>query len=170
MNFEKDTDAAAIVLKSGIPLVLAPFEVSSQLQLRLEDLNQLTAHSSNTAQFVSRHAQPWLGFWRETWRVPFFHPFDCLAVLYLTSPKLLTCTTSAAKITAAPSDHVIMGIANRAEGDVSVHGYGAASKLYLHVDSSTTETKLKYCHHIMDTTKARQMVIARLIGKHEQDL
>lgn len=85
-NFERDPKAMEILLDSDIPLVLAPFEISSQVWLKEEDLNTFK-NGGKASKWIMPFAQDWLKLWEIVFFVDGFNPFDTLAVAYLTSPQ-----------------------------------------------------------------------------------
>jgi pyrimidine-specific ribonucleoside hydrolase len=87
-NFEQDPAAVAEILASEVPLVLAPWEVSSHLWVTAEDLTTLAAGGAAGAWIAAR-AQSWLGLWRREVGVDAFNPFDTLAVACVTHPALV---------------------------------------------------------------------------------
>ena len=112
------------------------------------------SRSSNA--WLARVSAPWLAFWRSEFRVDFFHPFDLLASARVLAPDLLECDPSHAWVVRAKSDNVNMNVASHREGDSKeAHGYGVASKLYLHVGdlkwapvaaTAKRTHDLLYCH------------------------
>lgn len=87
-NFEKDVEGMRVLLESGIPLVFAGYEVSSDVWLTGEDLDRLAAMGTAGA-WIARTSRPWLGQWLENHHTPGFNPFDTLAIAYETHPELL---------------------------------------------------------------------------------
>ena len=148
MNFEKDAAAAAVVLRSGVHVVLVPFRLTTHVQLRSDDLDRLQPSESTgligprlelLRGWLAEVSRPWLQFWRTTWDVDFFIPFDTLAVVAATNPSLLRCERRTVSIIRGPSDKVMMEVANRHEGaGPAVHGHGVATKLFLVVATTAT--------------------------------
>ena len=91
-NFELDAGAFQLILDSGVPLVLAPWEISSGVWLTEADLNQLRTANEALA-WLHAAASDWLAMWRKKFGADGFNPFDTLAVGYVTSRKLLSCET-----------------------------------------------------------------------------
>jgi inosine-uridine nucleoside N-ribohydrolase len=96
-NIRKDTPAARIVLNSGIPLVLTPFELATKVTIMRSDLDKL-ASGDKSAQWLRQVSQPWMSFWEEHLHKPGFHPFDALAVGYVAMPELFSCEILSARI------------------------------------------------------------------------
>ncbi len=96
-NIRKDTPAAKIVLDSGIPLILTPFELATKVTIMRSDLDKL-ASGDEAAQWLQQVSQPWMSFWEDRLHKRGFHPFDALAVGYVTMPDLFKCTILPARI------------------------------------------------------------------------
>ena len=96
-NVSHDPDAAEVVLYSGAPITLVPFELATKVTVGLSDLDRLRA-GDGAARWLSDVSQPWLSFWRGLLRKRGFHPFDVLAVAYLAMPEHFTCTQSHARM------------------------------------------------------------------------
>lgn len=96
-NIRKDTPAAKIVLDSGIPLVLTPFELATKVTITRSDLDKLGS-GDEAAQWLRQVSQPWMSFWEDRLHKQGFHPFDALAVGYVTMPDLFHCEISPARI------------------------------------------------------------------------
>jgi inosine-uridine nucleoside N-ribohydrolase len=96
-NIRKDTPAAKIVLDSGIPLVLIPFELATKVTITRSDLDKLGS-GDEAAQWLRQVSQPWMSFWEDRLHKQGFHPFDALAVGYVTMPDLFGCEISPARI------------------------------------------------------------------------
>jgi inosine-uridine nucleoside N-ribohydrolase len=96
-NIRKDTPAAKIVLNSGIPLVLTPFELATKVTIMRSDLDKL-ASGDEAAQWLRQVSQPWMSFWEDRLHKQGFYPFDALAVGYLTMPDLFSCEILPARI------------------------------------------------------------------------
>lgn len=104
LNFELDPAGFQVLLDSGVPLVLAPWEISSKVWIREEDLARLNQGGGPAARYLVPPALDWLAWWRQNLATDGFNPFDTLAVAYLTSPSLLQCTEFGAEIVTAPDD------------------------------------------------------------------
>ena len=102
-NFEMDPAAFQVLLDSGVPLVLAPWEISSKVWIRTADLEQIKSSGSDVAWVVDA-ATDWLNFWKQGFRVDGFNPFDTLAVGYIASPGRFTCEKLPVRIVNLPDD------------------------------------------------------------------
>jgi len=87
-NFELDPKGMQIVLDSGVPLVMAPWEVSSHIWFTRADYEALAATGA-PGQWMRDNAQLWLDMWQEQLGVDGHNPFDTLAVLWMTDPDLI---------------------------------------------------------------------------------
>ena len=85
-----------------MPLVLAPWEVSSHVLITAADLDLLGARGGSGA-WLAAVCQSWLAVWRERFRVDGFNPFDTLAVSWVTHPELIAHADVALAIEPAPA-------------------------------------------------------------------
>lgn len=102
-NFEMDAPGFQVLLDTNIPIVLAPWEVSSKVWLQEDDLNQLAA-GKPSAQWLAAPGRDWLKMWQEKFGVEGFNPFDTLAIAYVTSPELLEWEDLPCAIQTLPDD------------------------------------------------------------------
>lgn len=89
-NFELDSEGFQVLLSAGVPLVLAPWEISSKVWIRQPDLKSLRA-SSPSLGWILDASEDWLDFWRKNLAADGFNPFDSLAVGYVISPQGFDC-------------------------------------------------------------------------------
>lgn len=87
-NFEKDVEGMRLLLESGIPIIFAGYEVSSDVWVTADDLDRL-AKMGKAGEWIARTSRPWLDQWLENLHTPGFNPFDTLAIAYETHPDLL---------------------------------------------------------------------------------
>ena len=146
MNFNKDVAAFDVVLASGVPLTLVPFEAAARVTIERRHLARLAAGDA-AARWLARLSEGWLSFWQTWFRVDGFHPFDGLAVAYLTMPALFTCERLHARV----RDETFLG-----------HRYGSV----LEVSQSFAEpSQVTYCRRVdrrladlmIDVLKGRRM-------------
>jgi inosine-uridine nucleoside N-ribohydrolase len=90
LNFNKDPIAFEIVLNSGIPLTLIPFEVATKVTVTSDDL-QIMGKRSGSASWLTEHSKGWLDFWSRSFGIDGFYPFDFLAVGYQLMPSEFQC-------------------------------------------------------------------------------
>ena len=79
-NVVKDPEAVRTVLRSKIPVLLAPAEVSSHFYLNTADL-QLLREGGPAGRYLSRHSGVWLWFWTHHLQTRGGPLFDTLAIL-----------------------------------------------------------------------------------------
>lgn len=102
-NFELDAPGFQVLLDSKIPIVLAPWEVSSKVWIRQADLERLSI-ASEGARYLVKPATDWLNMWIERFGTDGYNPFDTLAVGYVTSPELIEWEELPAEIESLPDD------------------------------------------------------------------
>ena len=170
LNFEKDSAAVEGLLASGVPLVLCPFELSSKVRLSVADVEAWRQWSA-AAAWAAEVVRPWVAHWQSTFGVAYFHPFDCLAVLYLTQPHALRCERGVVAIERGPSDPVSTVQESHTEGDGgAVHGVGVPTKLYLHVrlgdgvGEASPSGEVEYCHGLADEQGAKRLILEGIAG------
>ena len=129
LNFELDPTGFHILLGSGIPIVLAPWEISSKVWITGDDLDKLKKTGA-AGEYLYKPASDWLHMWKENFGAQGFNPFDTLAVAYLTTPNLLKCDSISAQVQILPDD-------TKPKGE----------KAYLLVDGDLPGSKkVTYCH------------------------
>lgn len=104
-NFEKDPEAFQSLLDAGVPLVLAPWELSSKVWLHTDDLREIRASDPST-HWVTDAALDWLNLWKRKFGTDGFNPFDTLAVGYARTPSSFSCETLPVTIRVLPDDTV----------------------------------------------------------------
>jgi len=144
-NFEEDAEAFRVLLASGVPLTLAPFEVSSKVWIRSPELDAIAADGAS-AQWIVGPARRWLDLWTRTFGVDGFNPFDTLAIARITSPSLLTCETLPGRIDILPDDVT----------EARVQGTTVERKPYLLVsrDFTGSAPPVEYCYDASEGFKA----------------
>ena len=129
MNFEYDAEGMRVLLDSGAPIVLAPFEISSKTPVSEKDIERF-AREPELADFFLEPLRDYVDWYDEHFEVRAIFPFDTLAVAYLTSPEWIACDELPVEIQTLPDD-VKAG----------------EEKPYLIVSSElTSTTRVKYCH------------------------
>jgi inosine-uridine nucleoside N-ribohydrolase len=144
-NFEEDPEAFRVLLASGIPLTLAPFEISSKVWLTSPDLDAIAADGA-AAGWIVAPARRWLGLWTRTFGVDGFNPFDTLAIARATSPSQLTCETLPARVDVLRDDAT----------EARMQGTTVARKPYLLVsrDFGRSAPHVEYCYDVSGSFKA----------------
>ena len=151
-NFELDPRAFQILLDAKVELVLAPFEISSTIWLRGDDLDRLASGRSSAARGLAAPAREWLSLWTRLFGVDGFNPFDTLAVGYAISPDGFLCEALGARIETLPDDVTEPG----------VQGVKVDRKPYLLASNTFTgaAARVTYCATAPPTFK--QDLLARL--------
>ena len=135
LNFELDAEGFQALLDTEVPLTLAPFEISSKVLFTPEDAARLAEGRAVLGWFREPLAD-WLDLWVREFGSPGFHPFDTLAIAYLTSPDWVTCEILPVEIQQRPDD--------------TWSGDGEAPhKPYLIVSRElSTSRRLRYCYDV----------------------
>jgi pyrimidine-specific ribonucleoside hydrolase len=143
-NFEEDPEAFRVLLASGVPLTLAPFEISSKVWLRASELDAIAADGAD-ARWIVAPARRWLDLWTRTFGVDGFNPFDTLAVARVTSPSQLMCEMLPARVDVLPDDAT----------EARMQGTTVERKPYLLVsrDFGASAPAVEYCHTVSDSFK-----------------
>ncbi len=87
-NIFKDPKAADMVLRSGIPVVLAPIAVGGNLTIDRQDSRALKM-SGPAGEYLSEKSHWWLSFWIDIVKSPGAPLFDALGVIAAVKPELL---------------------------------------------------------------------------------
>lgn len=87
-NFEQDVAGTQTLIDLGMPLVLAGWEVASELWLTPAHLDGLRDSGDACAAWLADSARRWQKRWVEELGAPGFTPFDTLAIGWLTHPEL----------------------------------------------------------------------------------
>jgi pyrimidine-specific ribonucleoside hydrolase len=96
-NVFKDSTATTAVLRSGIPLTLAPIATGSGLTIDRADLRELE-RSGDAGQYLSSRSRIWLWFWTNFVKTKGGPIFDALAIIPATRPELLSIEMRYAKM------------------------------------------------------------------------
>ncbi|MGC2658879.1 MAG: nucleoside hydrolase [Bryobacteraceae bacterium] len=132
-NFELDPAAFQVILDSPVPLVLAPWELSSHVWIRGQDLDALQS-AAPALGWVIDAARDWLNYWKQHLKTDGFNPFDTLAVGYAISPAGFHCESLPVQIQSLPNDAIAPGT------------HQAALKPYLVADAHlSTRSRALYC-------------------------
>jgi len=135
LNFELDVEAMRSILDSGVPLTLAPFELSSQVWITPEDIARLEA-GPPAARALAEPSRDWVRVWQESFGVDGFNPFDTLAVDVVAHPGRIACVEGAASIEQGPDDAT----------EARMQGTTADEKDYLIVREGADGRRVTYCH------------------------
>ena len=125
-NFEMDSAGFQVLLDARVPIVLAPWEISSKVWLHQDDLEKLEQGGADV-QYLVPPATDWLAWWKENIGVDGFNPFDTLAVGYVLSPSGMTCEQSKAQIEMGPDD-TVSGAAEKSKPYLLVSAQGNSAR------------------------------------------
>ncbi|MEU6714355.1 nucleoside hydrolase [Nonomuraea sp. NPDC046802] len=89
LNFGYDPEAAHLVLTSGAPITLVPYDVTRLTTLTLGDIEPL-AGVGPLADYLAETTRPWIRWVSEARGLPGCHLHDPLAVAALLDPGLVT--------------------------------------------------------------------------------
>src|SRR5262249_55309408 len=78
-NFELDPAAMQVILDSSVPLVFAPWEVSSQVWIGRDELAAL-GRSGGSGKWIAETSEYWIAMWEREITKRGFNPFDSLAL------------------------------------------------------------------------------------------
>ncbi len=87
-NFELDPVAMQAILDTKIPLVFAPWEVSSHVWISRDALDSLR-DSGASGDWIAETSGYWIERWEKNGETRGFNPFDTLAIGWLTHPELI---------------------------------------------------------------------------------
>ena len=104
-NFEKDVPGMQTLLDSGIPLVFAGYESSSDIWLNRAHLDAVGARGES-GRWITAASQAWLGRWETMLKLPGFNPFDTVAVGWVAHPQWFDAVKVRTHITRGPDDRV----------------------------------------------------------------
>ena len=101
-NFEKDPAATAIVLRSGVPVILVPVGLAFREELLITsgDFDRLRNEGDEAGRYLAEAASSWLRGWRYGFGARGGPLFDSLAILAVTHPQL--CTFSSRRVVISP--------------------------------------------------------------------
>ena len=101
-NFENDVAATRVLLESGVPVVMAGFELTSQVTITEADLETIRDRDDPVADYFYRNSLDWCRYWIGEFDEPGFHPWDSAAISWLTRPELFTHERRGWRIVAHP--------------------------------------------------------------------
>lgn len=88
LNFELDAKAAAELMRLGVPMTLAGWEVSSRMWLTNNHLEILKGEGDAAVSWLAENSKAWLDNWVNAFKAPGFTPFDTLAIGWVLLPEL----------------------------------------------------------------------------------
>ncbi len=101
-NFELDPEAAEVVVGSGAPVVLAPFELAAKLPIDAEEW--ASVWSTPFGEFFRRPIEDYLDWFGDNYGRRATYPFDSFAVSFLVAPELLHCDRTSVVVREGPAD------------------------------------------------------------------
>ena len=129
-NVFKDPAATAAVLRSNIPLMLAPIATSSGLLLDGRDLRELEG-GGPAGNYLARRSRVWLWFWTNFVGTKGGPIFDALAVTAATKPKLLSLPQRYARIDQAGNLVMTTRLTNGARPVRYCTGFATGTKRFV---------------------------------------
>jgi pyrimidine-specific ribonucleoside hydrolase len=136
-NFELDPVAMREILSTKIPLVFAPWEVSSHVWISRGDLETLRG-SGPSGGWIAETSQYWIGRWEKEIDARGFNPFDTLAMGWLTHPHLIESEELSVAIEVGPDDRTAAGKPSQTKPYLLVRPVGPSSRrvIYCHTPKS----------------------------------
>lgn len=153
-NFERDPDAVQLLLDAPVELILAPWEVSSQVWIYAADLDWLESTGGSGA-WIAEKSRPWLLLWQRVFHAEGFNPFDTLAVGYATHPNHFESFDACGRIVEQIDD-----VASYRDPETD------ALKAYFHITPCETTGRLTYVHSV-NTDLFKPVLLERLGGEGE---
>jgi inosine-uridine nucleoside N-ribohydrolase len=87
-NFENDPRSFELVLRTKVPVVLAGFELTSQVCVTRDDLQEIAARGTDAAKYFHRNSLAWCQYWTDTFPADAgFHPWDSATIAWLRHPE-----------------------------------------------------------------------------------
>src|SRR5205814_6319075 len=99
-NVFKDPAAAEAVVRSNIPLTLAPIATGSDLTLNEENLRELE-RNGGAGSYLARRSKVWPWFWTHFVKTNGGPIFDALAIVTAVRPELVSTKRRSAEMDAA---------------------------------------------------------------------
>ncbi|NOT64316.1 MAG: hypothetical protein HOP19_29210 [Acidobacteria bacterium] len=145
-NFELDVPGFQVLLDSKVPLTLAPWEVSSHVWLKAEDIERMR-NGNDATKYMVAPAMDWLARWQKDLGLDGFNPFDTLAIAWVTHPQLLKSEVLPIAIQTLPDDT-----------QEPKPGEAVKQKPYLIVSKQhATKRTARYCYEPLPEFKALLM-------------
>ena len=101
-NFELDPAAAKVVVGSGAPVVLAPFELAAKLPIDAKEW--ASVWDTPFGEFFRRPIEDYLDWFGDNYGRRATYPFDSFAVSFLVAPELLRCDRTSVIVEDGPAD------------------------------------------------------------------
>ncbi|MFU8814545.1 MAG: nucleoside hydrolase [Pseudomonadales bacterium] len=137
-NFENDVRAAQMVLEAGVPVVLAGFELTSQVSVTEHDLQAIRRSGTATAEYFYGNSLAWCRYWTRTFPVDGgFHPWDSAAIAWLRHPEYFVTQPRGWRIRQAPVEEAAETRAGR--------NAKPGSSFWLECDPAYPGSSVTYC-------------------------
>lgn len=141
-NFENDVRAARLLLEAGVPVVLAGFELTSQVAVTAQDLEAIRRAGTETAAYFHRNSLAWCGYWTRTFPVDSgFHPWDSAAIAWLRHPEYFVTEERGWRIREV--DREASRSEDRSHGGARSHK--VEGSFWLECDAEYPGTRVTYC-------------------------
>jgi inosine-uridine nucleoside N-ribohydrolase len=104
-NFENDVDATRLMLEAArsTRVILAGFELTSQVCITAQDLEVIAARNNPVATYFHRNSLAWCNWWTDQFpNDAGFHPWDSAAIALLKHPEYFVMEERGWAITARP--------------------------------------------------------------------
>ncbi len=122
-NFENDPRAAQILLQAAhgrVEVVMAGFELTSQVCVCEHDLQRINARGSETARYFYDNSLAWCRHWTQTFPSDAgFHPWDSATISYLKHPDYFITERRSWRIGQARDGTPLLETVADAEGPVT---------------------------------------------------
>lgn len=147
-NFELDPEATRVVLRSGVPLLLAGYDCSDELFLAKEDFIHLKKSEHEGNRWLFRKLKSWHWLWRSFIGSPKgFIPFDCATYGALFHPEEFSIQAQKAWIGSAPDD--------------TERGKNVPQKPYLFAGAEKDAREVSYCDEVKSAFKIRLLRVLK---------
>ncbi len=122
-NFENDPRAAEILLQAArnrVEVVMAGFELTSQVCVTERDLQHINARGSETARYFYDNSLAWCRHWTRSFPSDAgFHPWDSATISYLKHPEYFTTERRSWRIGQADDGTPLLETVPDVEGPVT---------------------------------------------------
>ena len=116
-NFENDVRAARLVMESGVPIVLAGFELTSQVCVTEQDLETIKSHDTRASDYFFENSAAWCRYWTDTFPADAgFHPWDSATIAWLRHPEYFVHEQRGWRIIDADPNHATLECETRYSG------------------------------------------------------
>jgi pyrimidine-specific ribonucleoside hydrolase len=141
-NFENDPRAARLLLESGVPVVLAGFELTSQVVVTEQDLQAIRQMGTDAAHYFHQNSLAWCRHWTTTFPADAgFHPWDSAAISWLRHPEYFVTQQRGWRIRLVEQEQE--GAGGSRSGDRSYRR--GVSTPWLECDAEYPGNQLTYC-------------------------